>query len=253
MDKSERRQALLRAARTVFSEKGYHEAKVDDIVALAKVAKGTFYLYFPDKRSVFGELVRGLFSRLGGAILRVDPSADVEAQVKHNIRAIVAVLLDDPALTSILLSHAAGLDPAFVKELRAFRQEVKLLLERSLAEGQRLGVIEPGDTELYATFTIGALKEVLFENALEDQARPRERIVTALYDLLRRGYLRMDPAPGQPALRAEPGQPAPRAEGEPEAAAPRPPPAPEDAAPARAGRAERTSPPRARRARPRGN
>ncbi|WP_437731388.1 TetR/AcrR family transcriptional regulator [Sorangium sp. So ce1335] len=192
MNKSERRQALLRAARTVFSEKGYHEAKVDDIVALAKVAKGTFYLYFPDKRSVFGELVSGLFSRLGGAILRVDPSADVEAQVKHNIRAIVAVLLDDPALTSILLSHAAGLDPAFVKELRAFRQEVKLLLQQSLAEGQRLGIIEPGDTELYATFTIGALKEVLFENALEEQARPRERIVTALYDLLQRGYLRMD-------------------------------------------------------------
>ncbi|XYH94823.1 TetR/AcrR family transcriptional regulator [Sorangium sp. So ce1128] len=201
MDKSERRQALLRAARTVFSEKGYHEAKVDDIVALAKVAKGTFYLYFPDKRSVFGELVRGLFSRLGGAILRVDPSADVEAQVKHNIRAIVAVLLDDPALTSILLSHAAGLDPAFVKELRAFRQEVKLLLERSLADGQRLGIIEPGDTELYATFTIGALKEVLFENALEEQARPRERIVTALYDLLQRGYLRMDA--GRAAQRAE--------------------------------------------------
>ncbi|WP_437501207.1 TetR/AcrR family transcriptional regulator [Sorangium sp. So ce1099] len=203
MDKSERRQALLRAARTVFSEKGYHEAKVDDIVALAKVAKGTFYLYFPDKRSVFGELVRGLFSRLGGAILRVDPSADVEAQVKHNIRAIVAVLLDDPALTSILLSHAAGLDPAFVKELRAFRQEVKLLLERSLADGQQLGIIEPGDTELYATFTIGALKEVLFENALEEQARPRERIVTALYDLLRRGYLRMDAGRAAPRAEAE--------------------------------------------------
>jgi AcrR family transcriptional regulator len=192
MDKAERRLALLRAARTVFAEKGYHEAKVDDIVALAKVAKGTFYLYFPDKRSVFAELVGGLFSRLGGAILRVDPSADVEAQVKHNIRAIVAVLLDDPALTSILLSHAAGLDPAFVKQLRVFRQEVKQLLQASLAEGQRLGIVQQGDTELYATFTIGALKEVLFENALEVQIHPRERIVTALYDLLRQGFLRVE-------------------------------------------------------------
>src|ERR1041384_6940254 len=162
MDKAERRQVLLRAARDVFATKGYHDAKIDDITALAKVAKGTFYLYFPDKRSVFSELVDLLFQRLGAAILRVDTQSDVEAQVKHNIRAIVAVLLEDPALTRILLSYAAGLDPAFVKELRAVRQEVKLLLEQSLAEGQRLGVIEPGDTELYATFTIGALKEVLF-------------------------------------------------------------------------------------------
>jgi AcrR family transcriptional regulator len=196
MDKSERHQALLRAARTVFAEKGYHEAKVDDIVALAKVAKGTFYLYFPDKRSIFAELVRGLFARLGGAILRVDPSADVEAQVKHNIRAIVAVLLDDAALTSILLSHAAGLDPAFVKQLRSFRQEVKKLLELSLSEGQRLGIVAQGDTELYATFTIGALKEVLFENALVVQVHPREQIVTALYELLSRGYLRMEQPSG---------------------------------------------------------
>jgi AcrR family transcriptional regulator len=195
MNKTERRLELLRAASTVFAEKGYHEAKVDDIVALARVAKGTFYLYFPDKRSVFTELVQGLFSRLGSAILHVEPSADVEAQVKHNIRAIVAVLLDEPALTSILLSHAAGLDPAFVKQIRAFRDGVKRLLVESLAEGQRLGIVESGDTTLYATFTIGALKEVLFENALDVQVHPRERIVTALFDMLQRGYLRTLSAP----------------------------------------------------------
>src|SRR5215203_4915421 len=128
MGKAERRQDLLRAARDVFATKGYHDAKIDDIVAAAKVAKGTFYLYFPDKRSVFAELVDVLFTRLGAAILRVDPQADVEAQVKHNIRAIVAVLLDDPELTRILLSYAAGLDPAFIAKIRSFYDTVKELL-----------------------------------------------------------------------------------------------------------------------------
>ena len=46
MDKAERRIELLRAARDVFATKGFHAAKVDDIVAAAKVAKGTFYLFF---------------------------------------------------------------------------------------------------------------------------------------------------------------------------------------------------------------
>src|SRR5215831_16798195 len=101
MDKTERRQVLLHAARDVFATKGYHNAKVDDIVASAKVAKGTFYLYFPDKRSVFAELVDGLFSRLTLAILRVDTNGDVEAQIKHNVRAIIAVLLDDREITQI--------------------------------------------------------------------------------------------------------------------------------------------------------
>src|SRR4029078_5505508 len=97
MGKGQRRMVLLRAARDVFATKGYHDAKVDDIVAIAKVAKGTFYLYFPVTRSIFSALLARLFQRLGAAILRVDTQREVEAQVKHNIRAIVAVLLDDPA------------------------------------------------------------------------------------------------------------------------------------------------------------
>ncbi len=198
MNKTERRQALLRAARDVFATKGYHDAKVDDIVALAKVAKGTFYLYFPDKRSVFSDLVDLLFQRLGAAILKVDSAADVDAQVKHNIRAIVAVLLDDPALTKILLSHATGMDPAFVSKIRSFYDGVKIMLSTSLAEGQRLGIVAPGDTKLFATFTVGALKELLAESAASETPLAREEIVVALFSFLQAGYLRTE-RPASPA------------------------------------------------------
>jgi AcrR family transcriptional regulator len=190
MNKTERRQALLCAARDVFATKGYHDTKVDDIVALAKVAKGTFYLYFPDKRSVFSELVDLLFQRLGMAILKVDPAADVDAQIKHNIRAIVAVLLDDPALTRILLSYATGMDPAFVTKIRSFYDGVKGILSSSLAEGQRLGIVAGGDTELFATFTVGALKELLAENVAGETPLAREEVVDAIFLFLQAGYLR---------------------------------------------------------------
>ncbi len=201
MNKTERRLALMRAARDVFATRGYHEAKVDDIVAAAKVAKGTFYLYFPDKRSVFSELVDLLFERLGAAILKVDPAADVDAQVKHNIRAIVAVLLDDPALTRILLSYATGMDPAFVAKIRGFYAGVKTILSLSLAEGQRLGIVAAGDTKLYATFTVGALKELLAETVEGETPLAREEIVDTLFGFLQAGYLRTGGvAPGpQPA------------------------------------------------------
>ena len=96
MGKEQRRLDILNAARKVFATKGYHEAKVGDIAAAAKVAKGTLYLYFPDKRSVFVELMDTLFIRVSAAILRVDTQADVVAQIKHNLRAILSVLVDDP-------------------------------------------------------------------------------------------------------------------------------------------------------------
>ncbi len=190
MDKVERRHLLLRAARDVFATKGYHDAKVDDITALAKVAKGTFYLYFPDKRSVFSELVDMLFLRMGAAILKVDPVGDVDAQIKHNIRAIVAVLLDDPALTKILLSYATGMDPAFVTKIRSFYDGVKAMLAASLTEGQRLGIVGEGDTKRLATFTVGALKELLFEHVSGQVTLGREEIVDAVFSFLGAGYLR---------------------------------------------------------------
>jgi len=193
MDKTERRQELLRAARDVFATKGYHAAKVDDIVAKANVAKGTFYLYFRDKRSVFVELVDSLFARLGTAILTVDTRGDIEAQIKHNIRGIVAVLLDDPALTQLLLSFAPGLDPAFATKLQSFYDGVKALLRASLEEGQQLGIVAPGDTAMYATFTIGALKEIFVENTGGALVRPREQVVNDLFRLLGSGYLRITP------------------------------------------------------------
>ncbi len=192
MGKAERRQDLLRAARDVFATKGFHDAKIDDIVHAAHVAKGTFYLYFTDKRSIFSELVDGLFMRIGAAILHVDLGSDIEAQVKHNIRAIVAVLLDEPKLTRILLSYAPALDPEFGAKIQSFYAGVKMLLQEALVEGQHLGIVAPGDAGLYATFTLGAMKEILFENVTGAATRPREQIVSDLFVLLEGGYLRID-------------------------------------------------------------
>jgi AcrR family transcriptional regulator len=193
VDRQERKAALLRAARDVFADKGYHDAKVEDIAERANVAKGTVYLYFKDKRAVLEELVDGLFTRLGMAIVRVDVREEVASQVVHNIRAIVAVFLEDLSLTRVLLSYAAGLDPAFVKKIGSFYESGHTMLRAALTEGQRLGVVAPGDTDVYATFTLGALKEILFEAATKKRSRTREEIVSELFKFLEGGYLRVPP------------------------------------------------------------
>ena len=49
---------LLDAAIVVFDERGYHAARVDDIVRVAETSHGTFYLYFSSKENLFQALVR---------------------------------------------------------------------------------------------------------------------------------------------------------------------------------------------------
>lgn len=48
---------LLDAGIDVFARRGYHSARVDDIVKAAKTSHGTFYLYFANKEDLFHALV----------------------------------------------------------------------------------------------------------------------------------------------------------------------------------------------------
>ena len=63
-----RREAILAAALDEFSARGFEAARLDDVAKRAGVAKGTIYLYFRDKESLFQELVRAMLTPLIGTI-----------------------------------------------------------------------------------------------------------------------------------------------------------------------------------------
>jgi AcrR family transcriptional regulator len=55
---AERRAAIVEAAFDEFVARGFTATRIDDIAKRAGVAKGTIYLHFKDKESMFEELVR---------------------------------------------------------------------------------------------------------------------------------------------------------------------------------------------------
>ena len=52
-----RRRDILDAALEVFSAHGFAAARIEDIARAAKVAKGTIYIHFADKKDIFNTLV----------------------------------------------------------------------------------------------------------------------------------------------------------------------------------------------------
>jgi AcrR family transcriptional regulator len=75
-----RREAILAAALDEFSSRGFEAARLDDVAKRAGVAKGTIYLYFRDKESLFQELVRTMLTPLVGTIEALG-AADVPINV----------------------------------------------------------------------------------------------------------------------------------------------------------------------------
>jgi AcrR family transcriptional regulator len=63
-----RREAILSAALDEFSARGFAATRLDDVARRAGIAKGTIYLYFSDKESLFQELIRTMLTPLVGTI-----------------------------------------------------------------------------------------------------------------------------------------------------------------------------------------
>src|SRR5579883_3499591 len=76
------RQRILEAAEEVFGEMGYYDASISEITRRAKVAQGTFYIYFHSKREIFAELVEDIGKRLRAnmraAIVGVNGRLEIE-------------------------------------------------------------------------------------------------------------------------------------------------------------------------------
>ncbi len=161
--REERREELLACARQVFAEKGYHGATVDDIAARAGVARGTFYLYFDDRRTVFEALVDEFFVRLTAQIHSIDLESDEPPlrQLRNNLHRLVSLALTEPEMMKLLLHDAAGLDPELDVKLGGFYQAMSTFLEESLEEGQRIGLVRAGDKPVMVALGIGGLKEIL--------------------------------------------------------------------------------------------
>lgn len=199
MSKTERRQDILVAARDVFAKLGYHQTTIDDIVAEAGVARGTYYLYFEDKRAIFADLLDRYFTQLTMVIQRIDMgdgAPSVQEQARANMRGILRVCLAERAMTKILFTDALGVDSAFDRKLLTFYDAIAQLLTESYREGQALGIVEDGEPRVLAYMTIGALKELLYQAVTLGFSEESVDVLTAqLYAFLSRGCLRVDGAP----------------------------------------------------------
>lgn len=63
-NKEEKRERLLASATALFAERNFNNTSISDIVNKAKVAKGTFYLYFKDKYDIRNQIVQEISSEL---------------------------------------------------------------------------------------------------------------------------------------------------------------------------------------------
>lgn len=164
MERQARRAQVLRHAKRIFARKGYHRTNVADIISRARIARGTFYLYFQNKKDLFEELLEQVLTELASRILRlrVGPeSPDPVEQLRANLRRVVTYVLDERELTDILLNHSTGFDRDLDEKILNFYDRIAALIQRSLDLGIEMHLVRQSDTRAIAYCILGAIKEVV--------------------------------------------------------------------------------------------
>jgi AcrR family transcriptional regulator len=176
-----RRAAVMDVARQIFSQQGYHDTSIDDLIEAAGIARGTFYLYFESKRAIFDQLLEELFATLASTVQRIDVSPGAlppVEQMNATVDRVFGTLLANRELARLLLREAVGLDAEFDQKLRDFWGRITTLLVRALETGRQMGLVRDCDPQVVARCILGAAKEVVHYAFVEND--PAEKDVQRL-------------------------------------------------------------------------
>jgi len=180
----ETRERILEAAVTVFASKGYHDTKVDDIVAESQTSKGSFYFYFPSKQDIFLALVDTFAELLENRLrARIASETSGMARVDLALRVCLETFGQYRGLAKIAFVQATGLGLAFEQKRRAINDRFIEIIKKNLDEAVADGSIPALDTEIAACAWMGALNEIVLRWVYTGQPDPI-RTLPALRNLL---------------------------------------------------------------------
>lgn len=180
--RTERREAILVAAKTVFRDKGYHQASVHDIIDEAQIARGTFYLYFSSKQEVFGQLVDDFLLLIRRQVKRISLAAGAAPpleQLRANFRRVVSTVLAHEDVASIILRDPTSFDEESGGQVHLFFAQVTSMIEDAVRVGRTIGLVGNCDNHVVAVTALGGLREalnrMLIANTRASPIEPHER------------------------------------------------------------------------------
>ncbi len=177
---------ILDAALTVFSSKGYHNTRLDEIVNESHTSKGAIYFHFPNKERLFLALVDQFADLLER---RVVEAIEQEEKGMARVRVALETSLETfgryrrPA--KLLLIQATGLGTTFEEKRSEVNDRFAYLIQTYLDESVEVGDIEAIDTEVVSVAWLGAIYNVVIRWVNTGEPEPQRIMGTLLPILLK--------------------------------------------------------------------
>ncbi len=184
-----KKEKIVHAAIEVFKEKGIEKTKISDIVKLAGIAQGTFYLYFPSKLSVMPAIAEVMVEKEMAAVkAQVDESASFSTQLTQVVDAIFSFTSDYRELQALVYAGLASTE--HIKEWETVYQPFYSWISQFLQEAKISGVIRHSinverTSKLFIGLVESAAEQIYLYDSKQDGNADTQKL--EVMDFLKRG------------------------------------------------------------------
>lgn len=169
-----KKDSIVTAAIEIFREKGIEKTKISDIVKLAGIAQGTFYLYFPSKLALMPAIAEVMVEKTLETVKEmVQENATFSIQIEQLIDAIFLVTKDYNEIQALIYAGLASTE--HLKEWETVYEPFYIWVRELLSGAKEKGVIRTSiHVDQTAKIMIGLIESAaeqiyLYDNAGEEQ------------------------------------------------------------------------------------
>ncbi len=184
--------ARLEPAAAVFAERGFDDARIEDITEATGIASSTLYYYFEGKREILAFLLEDFLGRVTRQLRTTgDEGSSARVRLEAVIRTQLELMARHPHRCRVLLAELGQLGrlPDTAKAVnQAFHEPVQTLLEEGARDGSlRALPIETAAAAIFGAVTVTALHYVVADKPIDPDTTAAE-----VLQLLAAGYASED-------------------------------------------------------------
>jgi AcrR family transcriptional regulator len=150
------RDALVRAGRELFGQKGFRQTSVEDLARAARVTTGALYHHFPNKTALFEAVFEHAHTELMAASMSAaqDATDDLDL-LARGFEAFLDAVLESDLQRILILDAPAVLGPARFTELD--ERYAFAVIVAALRASTEAGSLQVDDPETVTRLLLGAL------------------------------------------------------------------------------------------------
>lgn len=191
MNKTKRR--IFNTAIKIFSEKGYDNASVEEITAIAGVAKGSLYYHFAKKEDIFDMMLEEGMKLLKNNIeIKTKNCTTALEKIKAVILIQIKICVKYEEFLNVILSQIWGEEEKNKKCKKAVFEYIKII-EKIIKEGIENGEFYDGDVEAIAAGIVGVMSSSLMYRIKRNRDVDVKNVYQGFIDTVVRGISKTDP------------------------------------------------------------